>query len=107
MFDLASSASSDTEITPMIYAVMVHMAKKGHKLLVAGQWSSGLTFWSPLIDERAKEYGWVYGVDYVNIGFKAGGHRHLACNRPGFLEGRHGSRYQRHPFPRAAAHGPR
>ncbi len=73
MFDLASSASSDTEITPMIYAVMEHMAKKGHKLLVAGQWSSGLTFWSPLIDERAKEYGWVYGVDYVNIGFKAGG----------------------------------
>lgn len=73
MFDIATSSSSDTEITPMIYAVMEHMAKKGHKLLVAGQWESGLAYWSPKIDERAKEYGWKYGVDYVNIGFKAGG----------------------------------
>ncbi|HHY75648.1 MAG TPA: hypothetical protein GX500_02560 [Firmicutes bacterium] len=73
MFDLASNSSSDTEITPMIYAVMEHMYQKGHKLLVAGQWSSGLAFWSPKIDERAREYGWVYGVDYVNIGYKAGG----------------------------------
>ena len=73
MFDIASSSSSDTEITPMIYAVMEHMAQKGHKLLVAGQWESGLTYWSPKIDARAAEYGWTYGVDYVNIGFKAGG----------------------------------
>lgn len=73
MFDLASSSSADTELTPMIMAVMEQMARKGHKLLVAGQWESGITFWSPKIDAKAVSYGWKYGVDYVNIGFKAGG----------------------------------
>jgi hypothetical protein len=91
-------SSSDTEITPMIYAVMEHMAQKGHKLLVAGQWSSGLTFWSPKIDERAAEYGWTYGVDYVNIGFKAGGHRHWRAIGQDFWKGAVGVDINGTPF---------
>jgi len=73
MFDIAYSASNDTELTPMVKAVMEHCAKKGVKIVVAGQWESGLYFTKSIIEEKAQELGLRYGEDWVNIGFKAGG----------------------------------
>lgn len=73
MFDIAYSASTDTELTPMIMAIMEQMDVQGLKLLVAGQWESGLFFVKNKIAKKAGDLGWVYGEDWVNIGFKAGG----------------------------------
>lgn len=73
MFDIAYSASTDTELTPMIMAIMEQMDVKGLQLLVAGQWESGLFFVKDKIASKAAELGWNYGTDWVNIGFKPGG----------------------------------
>ncbi len=73
MFDIAYAASSDTELTPMVMAVMEQMARLDLKLLVAGQFESGLYFTKEKIAKKAEELGWAYGTDWVNIGFKAGG----------------------------------
>lgn len=73
MFDIAYSPSNDTELSPMVMAVMEHMDVKGLKLLVAGQFESGLFFMRDKIRAKAEALGWTYGTDWVNIGFKPGG----------------------------------
>ncbi len=73
MFDIAYSPSTDTELTPMVMAVMEQMAKKGLKLMVTGQFDSGVFFTKDKIAAKATALGWKYGEDYVNIGYKAGG----------------------------------
>lgn len=73
MFDIAYSPANDTECTPMLMAVFEQLAKKGVKVLVAGQFESGLYFTKDILKAKAQELGLKYGVDWVNIGYKAGG----------------------------------
>jgi len=87
LFDISYSASNDTELTPMVKAVMEHCANKGVKIVVAGQWESGLYFTESIIENKAEELGLVYGEDWVNIGFKAGGTATWRLMRTKFWEG--------------------
>lgn len=72
MFDIAFSPANDTEVSPMVMAVFEQLAKKGVKILVAGQFESGLFFMKDKIASKAQEMGYKYGTDWVNIGFKPG-----------------------------------
>jgi hypothetical protein len=98
MFDVAYSASTDTELTPMMMAIMEQMAKKGLKLLVAGQWESGLFFVKDKVAAKAKSFGWKYGVDWVNIGFKAGGISTFRAMATDFWKGAMGIDIDKTPF---------
>jgi hypothetical protein len=73
MYDIAYSASTDTELTPMLMAVTEQLVKKNVKVVVAGQWESGLFFTKEKLKAKFGGLGYKYGVDWINIGYKAGG----------------------------------
>jgi hypothetical protein len=69
-FDYYASALAETE--PMSYAGLRHMFRKDMKVLTI----SNIPLGGPSIAERitreiAEEFGKEYGVDYVNLGYKA------------------------------------
>lgn len=69
-FDFYPSAAAETE--PMAIAGLRHMFKKDMKVVTL----SNIPLGGPSIAERitrqiATEYGKVYGVDFVNLGYKA------------------------------------
>ena len=69
-FDYYPSALAETE--PMSIAALKHMWRKNMKIITL----SNIPLGGPSIAERvtrevAKEMGKVYGVDYVNLGYKA------------------------------------
>jgi hypothetical protein len=68
-FDVYAQALAETE--PMARAALHHMFRKNMKVVTV----STIPFGGPSVEERvtrdlAKEYGKVYGVDYVNLGYK-------------------------------------
>lgn len=69
-FDYYASALAETE--PMSIAALRHMWRKNMKVVTL----TNIPLGGPTIAERvtrevAKEFGKVYGVDYVNLGYKA------------------------------------
>ncbi len=69
-FDYYASAMAETE--PMSIAALRHMWRKNMKIVTL----TNIPLGGPTIAERitrqvAKEFGKVYGVDYVNLGYKA------------------------------------
>ena len=74
------------------------LAKKGVKIIVAGQWESGLYFTKSIIEEKAEELGLIYGEDWVNIGFKAGGTATWRLMKTKFWEGAMGRDINDVPF---------
>lgn len=69
-FDYYASALAETE--PMSIAALRHMWRKDMKIITL----SNIPLGGPTIAERvtrqiAEEFGKVYGVDYVNLGYKA------------------------------------
>ena len=68
-FDVYAQALAETE--PMARAALHHMFRKNLKVVTV----STIPFGGPSVEERvtrdlAKQYGKVYGVDYVNLGYK-------------------------------------
>ena len=68
-FDIYAQALAETE--PMARAALHHMFRKNMKVVTV----STIPFGGPSVEERvtrelAAEYGKVYGVDYVNLGYK-------------------------------------
>jgi hypothetical protein len=68
-FDVYAQALAETE--PMARAALHHMFRKNMKVVTV----STIPFGGPSVEERvtrelAKVYGKVYGVDYVNLGYK-------------------------------------
>lgn len=66
---------SKPELYPMTLAIFRHIFKpeKNLKVVVIELWAPGAPLAEKALDDIArKEYGRVYGTDYVNLGFKEG-----------------------------------
>lgn len=63
------------EVEPMSNAFVRHALERGHKLYIMALWATGQSLAATAVDSVIlREYpDKIYGVDYVNIGFKAGG----------------------------------
>ncbi len=66
-------ASTYPEIYPMSMAILRHLFKRGVKPIIMGLWPEGVPFAERALAVTTEEAGKVYGEDYVNLGFKAGG----------------------------------
>ncbi|NUN48597.1 MAG: hypothetical protein HUU15_07195 [Candidatus Brocadiae bacterium] len=67
-FDPASAP----ELEPMAIGIMRHAFRKKLKVVAMGLWVTGLTLEKKIVEEAAAEAKAVYGVDYVNLGWKPG-----------------------------------
>ncbi len=66
--------ASQPELYPMLMAVMEHIVRKKHKLLIVVLWINGPNLVAQAIDELRKEYpDWKSGEDYAFLGFQVGG----------------------------------
>jgi len=63
-------ASSLPEIRPMALALLRHAFSKGDKLIGVSLLAEGTLVGYRLMQETGKEYGKVYGKDYVFLGFR-------------------------------------
>jgi len=63
------------EVEPMSNAFLRHALAKGHKVYIMCLWATGQSLAATAIDSIViKEFpDKIYGEDYINIGFKAGG----------------------------------
>lgn len=63
------------EVEPMSNAFLRHCLAKGHKVYIMALWATGQSLAATAVDSviRREFPEKEYGVDYVNIGFKAGG----------------------------------
>ena len=78
IFDAAYGGGSDSELTPQLKAWFTHCLTKGVKVVGVAQWEAGATLAYESLKEvaakmKAKGIPAEYGVDWVHIGFKAGG----------------------------------
>jgi hypothetical protein len=61
------------EVHPMSRAVLTYLMEKNSKIIVMALWPDGLFMSRNILDEVcAQKYGREYGVDYINLGYKAG-----------------------------------
>ncbi len=67
--------STVTELQPMAQAIIEHAWKKGHRVIATALWPQGSQMADMAFAEVNKKFGGakVYGVDYVNLGYKVGG----------------------------------
>ena len=65
--------STMPEVHPMADAVLEMMIQREHKLIVMGLWAEGVFMARDMLDRVAEErHHLEYGVDYINLGYKAG-----------------------------------
>lgn len=65
--------STMAEIYPMNQALARHCFAKDLRIIGMGLWPQGVLLGQESMEEAAQEYGKEYGVDYINLGYKAGG----------------------------------
>jgi len=66
--------ASMPELHPMAKAMLRHSIEKKQKLIFTALWPMGVLMVDDLMQQLTAEYpNLVYGEDYVNLGFKAGG----------------------------------
>jgi hypothetical protein len=66
--------ASQPELYPMLKAVMEHIVRKHHKLLIVVLWINGPNLVAKAIDEIKVDHPeWKSGVDYGFLGFQVGG----------------------------------
>lgn len=72
---LAADYSPDTmpELQPMVDTFIRHAFSRDLRLVVACLWPASPPLVERALTPLAEEYGKVYGVDYVNLGYMAGG----------------------------------
>jgi len=68
--------STAPELEPMAVAVTRHCCEKNHKLYIMALWPTGQAQALRVIDQVLREEfpDKIYGVDYVHLGYKAGGY---------------------------------
>jgi hypothetical protein len=65
--------STMPEVHPMSRAVLNYLMQKNDKVIVMALWPDGLFMSRNILDEVCdQKYGREYGVDYINLGYKAG-----------------------------------
>lgn len=61
------------EVYPMNQALVRHCFAKDLKIIGMALWPEGVSLAQEAFEQAAEEYGKEYGIDYVNLGYKAGG----------------------------------
>jgi hypothetical protein len=61
------------EVHPMALAFLRHCFDKKHKVIIMALWPQGAQLAVSAMEEMSREYDLIYGEDYVNLGYKAGG----------------------------------
>lgn len=82
MIDFGYSGGGEPELGPMAVAVYHHMLRRGDvKVICMSTSIEGPQLWDKAIAEIRPEqrYGAEYGVDYINIGYIAGGETAMAA----------------------------
>lgn len=67
--------STVTELQPMAIAIIEHAWRKNHRIIAMAMWPQGSQMAYMAFSEVQKKFSEekVYGVDYVNLGYKPGG----------------------------------
>jgi hypothetical protein len=65
--------STMPEVHPMALAILRHVFSKDLKVISMALWPEGASLAQDALGAVAEEFHKAYGVDYVNLGFKAGG----------------------------------
>ena len=63
----------NSEVNPTVLPAFELLQNRGVKIVVGGQWQQAPFFMQSRLEKRADEIGSVYGLDWVNIGYKPGG----------------------------------
>lgn len=61
------------EVYPMNQALVRHCFEKNVRIIGLALWPEGVSLAQEAMELAAEEFGKEYGVDYVNLGYKAGG----------------------------------
>jgi preprotein translocase subunit YajC len=73
LFSCEYGPSTKPEVHPMVYAVLRHLFKNGHKVYITCLWPDGQFMAEEAIEEVAEqEFNLTYGKDYVLLGFRPG-----------------------------------
>lgn len=72
-FDLAFRETGEAELGSTVLPAFELLQNRGVKIVVGGQWQQAPFFMQSRLEKRADEIGSVYGLDWVNIGYKPGG----------------------------------
>ena len=72
MVSIDYDPASMPELQPMLKAILRHAFEKNLKVVLLGFWPLGLPLGTEGLNQIAKEYHKVYGVDYVNLGYRPG-----------------------------------
>ncbi len=65
-------AASMPEVQPMLHAMLRHLFRKNHKVLMIAHWPLGVPLGQLALEEEARRAGKVYGKDYAFLGFRPG-----------------------------------
>ena len=65
-------AASMPELQPMLSAILKHAFKKNLKVILMSHWPLGVPLGQIAIEEEAKRFKKVYGIDYAFLGFRPG-----------------------------------
>lgn len=64
---------SEAELYPVTEAFLEHCFRKNLRVYMMGLWPAGPELGNIALDEIAPYHNKVYGVDYINVGYKPGG----------------------------------
>ncbi|UCG29894.1 MAG: hypothetical protein JSV53_10400 [candidate division WOR-3 bacterium] len=64
---------SEAELTPATVAILEHCFRKNLRVYMMGLWPPGPELGNLALETVAPRYERVYGVDYINVGYRPGG----------------------------------
>jgi hypothetical protein len=64
---------SEAELYPATQAFLEHCFRRNLRVYMIGLWPGGTTLGNIALNEIAPRYSKVYGVDYINVGYRPGG----------------------------------
>lgn len=64
---------SEAELTPATVAILEHCFRKNLRVYLMGLWPPGPELGNLALEAVAPKYERVYGVDYINVGYRPGG----------------------------------
>lgn len=67
------SPSGVPELIPAFRSTVKLVFERGARIVTGAMWTDGPALCRPVIEEVAEQMGKVYGVDYVNLGYRSGG----------------------------------
>jgi hypothetical protein len=72
MVSIDYDAASMPELQPMLETFLHHAFRKNLKVIMLGHWALGLPLGQQALEDIAKKYNKIYGIDYVFLGYRPG-----------------------------------